>query len=62
MTTAAPSRTTITWAAQQIVRQHREPAEPDRATGTCAQCTDAGCAMLTWAKDVLSPELARSAI
>lgn len=60
MTTAAPSRTTIMWAAQQIVRQHHESAEPDRATGTCAQCNEHGCSMLTWAKGVLSPDLAGS--
>jgi hypothetical protein len=57
---ALPSHDTLTWAAEQIVRQHDEPPEADRATGHCAQCTDHGCPMLSWAYAVLSPALAGS--
>ena len=34
--------------------------EADRATGHCAQCTDQGCPMLSWAQTVLSPALVGS--
>ena len=48
------------WAAEQIIRQHSELPEADRATGHCAQCTDQGCPMLSWAQTVLSPALVGS--
>jgi len=40
----------IQWAAQQVIRQHDEPADPHRTTGRCAQCGEEGCRMLTWAR------------
>jgi hypothetical protein len=57
---AMPSHETLMWAAQQIVRQHEEQPEVDRATGHCAQCTEHGCSMLAWAMTVLSPQLVGS--
>lgn len=44
----------VRWAAEQTIRQHTEPDNPDRATGRCARCpdTDAGCALLAWAHAV----------
>jgi hypothetical protein len=55
-----PSKATMMWAAQQIVRQHEEPPEPDRATGHCAQCREGGCSLLSWAMAVLAPDLVGS--
>ena len=57
---ALPSHDTLIWAAEQIIRQHAELPEADRATGHCAQCTDQGCPMLSWAQTVLSPALVGS--
>jgi hypothetical protein len=53
MSDRGPSPDAVVWAAQQIVRQHMEPPDPDRATGRCAKCTPSGCPLLYWARDVL---------
>jgi len=50
---ADPSLATLLWAAEQVVRQHTEPASPDRATGHCAQCRSGACALADWAYDVV---------
>jgi hypothetical protein len=46
----------VRWAAQQVVRQHEEGPDDDRATGRCAQCPedDSECPLLAWAKAVLA--------
>lgn len=44
----------IHWATQQVLRQHNEPANPDRATGRCAQCTPNGCRLLSWAQHTIT--------
>ena len=55
MTNGEPvTRDTIIWAARQIVRQHNEPPNPDRATGRCAQCGPEHCPLPTWATAVLA--------
>ncbi|MBO0868489.1 MAG: hypothetical protein J2P15_07980 [Micromonosporaceae bacterium] len=59
MTTPSPEA--MEWAARQILRQHVEPPDPDRATGSCAQCTDDGCRMLEWAEAVLHSTLVPAA-
>ncbi len=44
----------VTWAAEQVVRQHEEPPSPDRATGRCAQCRPEGwCELFSWARTVV---------
>ncbi|MFF5172998.1 hypothetical protein ACFY3U_10225 [Micromonospora sp. NPDC000089] len=43
----------VIWTAQRVVTQHREPPNAHRATGRCAQCRDARCDMLDWAREVL---------
>ena len=50
------SRASLVWAAQQVVRQHHEPASEDRETGRCAQCGDEGCQLLWWAMTLLRIE------
>jgi len=52
----AVSDSAIVWAARQVVRQHVEPVDADRATGLCAQCRDAGCDLLVWAKTVVAAD------
>lgn len=44
---------TLRWSAEQVIRQHREPADETRATGRCQQCSAAGCTMLAWAAQYL---------
>lgn len=34
----APSPAAVYWAAEQVIRQHAEPASEHRATGRCKQC------------------------
>jgi len=46
----------VAWAARQVVRQHAEPATDERATGLCAQCRDAGCDLLVWARTVVAAD------
>lgn len=43
----------VLWTAKRVITQHAEVAGPHRATGTCAQCRDAGCDMLSWAIGVV---------
>ena len=39
------------WAARQVIRQHEEPEDPDRLTGTCGQCPPTGeCRLYSWAR------------
>jgi hypothetical protein len=65
VSTTVASRAAVLWAADQVLRQHRqEPAQvhegrdpadiwsyPSTAAGRCAQCdgTDPACWMLGWA-------------
>ncbi len=51
----APSRETVEWTAQQVVRMHVEPPSEDRATGRCAQCptNPTDCRHWRWAAVIL---------
>jgi hypothetical protein len=44
-----PTPALVLWASKRVITQHSELASPDRATGTCKQCRDDGCDLLTWA-------------
>jgi hypothetical protein len=50
---SGPSPATALWAARQVVRQHTEPPDENRATGHCGQCRDGGCSLLAWADALL---------
>jgi hypothetical protein len=60
MTVVAHARVSLEaqmWAAQQVVRQHREPQTDERATGRCAQCRPpAPCLLLAGALALLPPD------
>jgi len=45
---------TVQWAARQVVRQHTEPPDDNRTTGSCAQCRDGDCDLLRWATVVVT--------
>jgi hypothetical protein len=52
---AIVSADTVTWAADQVIRQHSEPpaGRPD-GTPACAQCPpDGPCPLLAWADVIL---------
>src|SRR5262249_18014184 len=57
MMAVRPSPAALFWSARQVVRQHEEPPDPDRATGCCAQCTPDGCPLLDWARLLLAPSV-----
>jgi hypothetical protein len=48
------STATLLWTARRILAQHDEPPSDSRATGECAQCTEAGCGQVEWAMLTLS--------
>jgi len=44
----------VWWTAERVVRQHDEPASPDRVSVRCAQCRDDGCELVAWARAVIA--------
>lgn len=50
---SGPTLDTVLWVAHQVLRQHNEPPDPTRATGSCSQCQDGACPMYAWAADTV---------
>jgi hypothetical protein len=49
------SRDLKLWTAHQVIRQHDEGEDPDRATGSCGQCKPTGeCSLVAWARALVA--------